>query len=222
MFLGWVEMHGLKDADFWGWGAHAPTTNRVITTRAVKNFSASAASAKFTVENDWLAESQVMVRETVEVSLKETKGVHCLDLHFTFHVPTNTILSKWAFSGFCARAMKYSPFEVTSALGKVDFPPPHHMKPETDWPDHQWYDFTSTLKSGEKVGLTVMNSPRNPVTLWHNLRELGMINPCIVAAHPVTIRPETPLELRYRIVAHDGPAPVSVLHELSRELIAPK
>src|SRR5213593_4357001 len=33
IFLAWVEMHGKKDADFWGWGEHAPKTNRVIINR---------------------------------------------------------------------------------------------------------------------------------------------------------------------------------------------
>src|SRR3954468_15567268 len=30
IFLGWVEMHGSKDADFWGWGQPAPIANRKI------------------------------------------------------------------------------------------------------------------------------------------------------------------------------------------------
>ena len=29
-FLAWVEMHGKKDADFWGWGEHAPKKHRKI------------------------------------------------------------------------------------------------------------------------------------------------------------------------------------------------
>ena len=28
LFLGWVEMHGKKDGDFWGWGQPAPIVNR--------------------------------------------------------------------------------------------------------------------------------------------------------------------------------------------------
>src|SRR5687768_15444169 len=34
VFLGWVEMHGAGvDADFWGWGEHAPTKGRRIENR---------------------------------------------------------------------------------------------------------------------------------------------------------------------------------------------
>src|SRR5687768_1438813 len=35
IFLGWVEMHGKQDADFWGWGEHAPIKGRRIVNRRV-------------------------------------------------------------------------------------------------------------------------------------------------------------------------------------------
>ena len=36
VFLGWVEMHGKKDADFWGWGEHAPVKGRQIVNKGQK------------------------------------------------------------------------------------------------------------------------------------------------------------------------------------------
>src|SRR2546422_9879576 len=30
IFLAWFDMHGKKDADFWGWGQFAPVKDRVI------------------------------------------------------------------------------------------------------------------------------------------------------------------------------------------------
>src|SRR5262245_21823204 len=35
IFLAWVEMHGKHDADFWGWGEHAPKKDRVIVNREI-------------------------------------------------------------------------------------------------------------------------------------------------------------------------------------------
>src|SRR5689334_13572029 len=35
IFLAWVEMHGKKDADFWGWGEHAPIKDRRIICHGV-------------------------------------------------------------------------------------------------------------------------------------------------------------------------------------------
>jgi hypothetical protein len=63
----------------------------------------------------------------------------------------------------------------------------------------------------------VIDHPTNPPTLWHNSRSLWMLNPVIVALGPVTIMPDAPLKLRYRIVVHDGPAPTDVLNKLSSE-----
>jgi hypothetical protein len=44
-----------------------------------------------------------------------------------------------------------------------------------------------------------------------------MLNPVISALQPITIRPEAPLTLRYRVVVHDGPTPTAVVERLSDE-----
>src|SRR3954468_22705598 len=51
VFMGFVEMHGTRDADFWGWGQYAPVKGRRIVNRSF------APTAKgFHVVNDWMAE----------------------------------------------------------------------------------------------------------------------------------------------------------------------
>jgi hypothetical protein len=47
-----------------------------------------------------------------------------------------------------------------------------------------------------------------------------MLNPCIVAERPVTIRREEPLSLRYRLVAHDGDAASINLEKLYTDFAA--
>src|SRR6266566_7540169 len=66
IFLGWVEMHGKKDADFWGWGQPAPIANRKIVNRSVDETSSTDKSATFKVTNDWLAENEPILREQLE------------------------------------------------------------------------------------------------------------------------------------------------------------
>src|SRR5262245_58667772 len=34
IFLAWFDMHGKKDADFWGWGQFAPVKDRIIVNRS--------------------------------------------------------------------------------------------------------------------------------------------------------------------------------------------
>jgi hypothetical protein len=41
------------------------------------------------------------------------------------------------------------------------------------------------------------------------------VNPCIVAAEPLKVNKGKTLYLRYRLVVHDGPAPVELLRKLS-------
>ena len=48
-----------------------------------------------------------------------------------------------------------------------------------------------------------MDHPSNPLSTWHVVRNIHMLNPCIVAESPVTIGFVVPLYLRYRLVAHD-------------------
>ena len=47
IFLAWVEMHGPADADFWGWGAHAPVQDRVIIGRALTPLAAKDGAVSF-------------------------------------------------------------------------------------------------------------------------------------------------------------------------------
>jgi hypothetical protein len=44
-----------------------------------------------------------------------------------------------------------------------------------------------------------------------------MLNPVIAALGPITIRPASPLTLRYRVIVHDGPTPTAVVEQLAAE-----
>src|SRR5437868_4711487 len=60
IFFAWLEMHGKKDADFWGWGQYAPVKDRVIVNKGVSE-SAGGESASFRVSNEWQAEGEVLL-----------------------------------------------------------------------------------------------------------------------------------------------------------------
>jgi hypothetical protein len=92
---------------------------------------------------------------------------------------------------------------------------PHHLKPESDWPAKPWYDYVIQLTTGETIGVAVIDHPDNPPSLWHNLKPIAMVNPCIVAPGPVTIDSGKVLRLRYRVVVHDGPPPMDLLARLT-------
>jgi len=217
VFLAWHAMQGKVAADFWGWGQFAPTKGRVIENRAVKLLNASAQGAQIAVRNDWTADGQVMIEEATTIAAREQQGVYVVDLDYHLTPTSDTTLMQTAFSGFCVKARKDGKALYISPLGEVTLPAPHHLKPETDWPAAQWYDYTIKLNNGKTIGVAVLDHPGNPPSLWHNLQAIAMVNPCIVAPGPVKLKTRQTLRLRYRLVIHDGPAPVGLLKQLCAE-----
>jgi hypothetical protein len=214
IFLAWVEMHGAKDGDFWGWGEHAPIKGRMIVNRNVRELPRERGIAAFRAQNEWLAEGTVMIEETLEASIKADSNAYVIDLQYTLTPAADTTLARWAFSGFCVRLRKDGKLQAYGPDGPVAFKNPIHTQPESDWPDAAWYDYTLTLDDGKVAGVAVMNHPRNPPTLWHNHRDVRMLNPSIVAPARVQMKAHQPMILRYRVVVHDGPVPRELLTRL--------
>lgn len=212
-FLAWVEMHGKKDADFWGWGEHAPTKGRKIVNVEVADLSGGA----FRARNEWRAEETVILREDLKVGTRAEASAHIIDLAYTLTPEEDLTLSRWAFSGFCVRFRKDGKVEAVGPEGPVKHKDPKHTEPASDWPAAPWYAFTITLDDGTVAGAAVLDHPSNPPTLWHNHRGTRMINPCIVAPGEVKLKAKEPLLLRYRVVAFDGAAPRGLLDRLSAE-----
>src|SRR6266568_2833952 len=217
IFLGWVEMHGKKDADFWGWGQPAPIANRKIVNRSVDQTSSTDKSTTFKVTNDWLAENESILREQLEARVTTIPSANILDLTYTLTPDADLTLARWAFSGFCIRMPKTGKLAISSPDGPAKLPAPIHTKPESDWPAAKWYDFTLTYDDNTSAGLALLDHSKNPPSLWHNHKDIRMINPAITAPSSVIIKANTPLILRYRIVAHDGPANPDMLNKLSED-----
>jgi len=215
VFLAWHAIGGEIPADFWGWGQFAPTKDRVITNRSLKGVAADAAHAVLEARNDWVAEGTTLIEETTTISARQEQGVNVIDFDYRLLPKCDLTLKQTAFSGFCVKSRKEGQAVYTSPQGKVTLPAPHHLKPETDWPAAAWYDYTIALDGGKTIGATVVDHPGNPPSTWHNLQPIAMINPCIVAPGPVTLKAGQPLRLRYRLITHDGPAPLELLKKLS-------
>jgi hypothetical protein len=232
VFLAFVETHttidGKKiDADFWGWGEPAPAKGRRIINAEVTNLKADAKSASFRATNHWRADDQLVLTENLTAAVRPSPPnappAWILDLAYTLTPAGEMTLSRWAFSGFCARTLSKTANPKLSATGPSGpisaqkHPNPSHVKPETDWPDAPWYAYELVTDAGApEAGLAVVNHPHNPKTLWHNHRDVRMLNPCIVAPGDVKLTPEKPLPLRYTVVAYDGGTPVDLLNSLAK------
>ncbi len=213
-----VRGYTVERGDFWAWGAYAPREGRIIQNKDVKLVEADAGHAQIEIHNDWLIDNRKMLAETDEVIVTERDHVYVIDLYYKLAPVYEYELLTTAFGGFAFQAQKYGESYYATAAGKVTLPDPHYSYPLSDLPSEPWYDYTIKLKSDEKtVGAAVLDHPLNPPTLWHNARYLWMLNPCITLFGPITIEPDSPLTLRYRVVVHDGPTPTELLQRLSQE-----
>lgn len=222
VFLAWHSTKGQQKADFWGWGEWAPTEGRVIRNRQVKLIHADANHGVISVDNDWMINDDVMIKESTIIVARQRDAAYVVLLIFGLTATVDVTLDQTAFGGFCAKTRKDGKAVYRDPNGPVKLPNPHHLKPQTNWPAAKWYDRTIELQSGKTIGVAVVNGPDNPPSTWHNLPPIAMVNPCIVAPGPVTIKKDRPLVLRYLLVVHDGPTPVELLNELSQQRRRPR
>lgn len=214
-------------ADYWGWGVYAAREGRVIVTKNVNLVSADAKAATVEIVNDWTirgnnGNSRTWATEKILATTSERDGVYVMDLTYTITPVVDYHLFKNAFGGFDFQARKDGTSYYTNSAGKVDYRDAHYSVPESDWPPSPWYGYVITLANGKTVGAAVLDHPSNPTSLWHQSRGLWMLNPSITALGDITIRPNAPLTLKYRVVAHDGPTPTGVVDQLSKEWQATK
>ncbi len=218
VFLAWhATTCGGKRADFWGWGSFAPTENRVIRNRSVQLAAADGERAVLKIRNDWTVGPDVVIEESLSITTRRQSGVNVIDLDFDLMPKVDVTLDRTAFGGFCVKGRKDGKSAYFDPDGKVDLPNPHHLKPETDWPAADWYDYVIELEEGKTVGVAVLEHAQNPPSTWHNLQPIAMVNPCIVAPGAVQRKQGQPLRLRYRLVVHDGPPPKELLEKLSAQ-----
>jgi hypothetical protein len=216
IFLAWVEMHGKVDADFWGWGEHAPTKDRTIVNREISDLVANPKAAGFRAVNDWLAETNVVISEELTTSAHTEGAANVIDLNYKITAKDDLTLSRWAFSGFCVRVRKDGKLQAEGPEGPVTLAKPKHTEPASDWPAAPWYGYTLTMPDGNVAGAAIIDHPKNPRSLWHNHVDVRMLNPCIVALRDVKLKAGVPLVLRYRVVIHDGPTPRPLLNQLAK------
>ena len=207
VFLAWHAMQFTERADFWGWGEMAPTENRKIDNLSLRLVDAETDRANVSAKNAWKIGDRMVLHEECLLTVQEKNTTFVIDFHFRLTPTENMVIDRSAFGGFCVKSRQDGTRTFFNPQGKVDLPPPHHLKPETDWPNAPFYDYTFLLPSGKKAGIMVMSGPENPPTRWHNLLSIAMINPCIVAADSVQIEKGKTLSLKYRLIVHDGPRP---------------
>jgi hypothetical protein len=214
VFLGWVEMHGRKDADFWGWGEPAPTRNRRIANRTLEAPPPVLGFPRFRAVNEWLADGQTLAREDLRVVVILRDGATILDIAVQIAAESELTLARWGFGGFAMRTRKDGEVIPVGPQGVIRRAPPRHTEPESNWPDVQWYGLHLKLRDGKQATVAVVSRQENPPTTWHVVPAIGLINPSITAKGPIQITRDKPLVLRYRVMAFDGAPNLEALNRL--------
>lgn len=208
IFCAWVAVDGEAAGDWWGWGAKAPKEGRLLLSREARMTEETEASATLRVINSWRAGEETVLGERVTLTVSAAPGCHVVDYEFKYTVGgrKDATIAQNPFGGFCYRALPRGEALVSGPEGEVNLPNSVFDQPDKNWPASKWYDLSYRSAEGVINGVTVMDHPNNPPSTWHVVRSIHMLNPCIVAEGPHTIHFGEPLYLRYRVVAHDGPA----------------
>lgn len=215
IFLGWVEMHGPADGDFWGWGEAAPVKDRQIVNRSLEAKPPSLGYARIRALNDWMADGRKMVSEDLRAGITFQDGATVLNYAAQFSVEAPVTLARQAFGGFALRTRKDGELTPIGPAGEVKLAAPKHTDPSSNWPESPWYGLHLKLKDGKEATVAVVGRKENPPTTWHVASAIGLVNPCITAPAAVTLTPAKPLVLRYRVVVMDGPPNLPVLNKIA-------
>ncbi|MCC2670947.1 MAG: hypothetical protein K0Q72_3418 [Armatimonadetes bacterium] len=206
VFCAWVAVDGERDGDWWGWGAKAPKEGRHLLSREARMTEEAEERGTLRAINSWRAEEERVLGERVTITVSAAPSCHVIDYDFKYTVGGRkpAVIAQNPFGGFCYRALPRGEVLLTGPDGVLNLPNSVFDQADTNWPASKWYDLTYTTPDGKVNGVTVMDHPNNPQSTWHVVRNLHMLNPCIVAQGPHTIEFGEPLYLRYRLVAHDG------------------
>jgi hypothetical protein len=216
VFCGWADVRGDKSGNWWGGGVKAPAVDRLIVNREATAVDAGKRSTLRLV-NSWRADGASVLEEVLTITVSAAPGCYVLDYDYQFTPPTGTpvVLGQSPFGGFCYRAMPGGRLVITAPAGTVELPGTTASKAQANWPASPWYDLTYTTADETASGVALIDHPQNPRSTWHVSRDLHLMNPCIVADAPYTVSSRTPLRLRYRLVAHDGPVTASEIDKLA-------
>ena len=202
--------HGfdISRADFWGWGEFAPTDQRVIRNRDVQLVKATGTTAELAIQNDWTIRGNRYVDEQTTAVWRARDGANILDLTYGADAGLGHDAEPDAVRRLLRPRAQRRRVLVRGAV-REDHPSGSPLLgggselagARTGTPT------AITLSSGKTIGCAVVDHPSNPPATWHNPRYVWMVNPCIVAAKPVTVASGRPLTLRYRVIVFDGRDP---------------
>jgi putative heme-binding domain-containing protein len=218
LFMGYVDVRGTKDANFWG-GGGGPIKGSVTVSESVSGIEGPA----FHARNTWQKDSVLLVHEDLQATARLDGTATILDLVYTFTAAADDVRLAHCNVGGLALPVRYDgQLTAHGPDGPVKLPSAVYRKDETNWPAGAWYGYTVKLPGDHTISAAIINHPANPETRWHCALGARVINPNITTFAEHLLKKSEPLTLRYRVVALDGDFEAKRMGELVGEYAGQK
>ena len=162
-------------------------------------------SANLQVANEWYTDDgQKVMDETVSIQAFRagSKG-RIVDIALIFKAVSEPVTIDSSARGYGGINLRFAPRQET-----VLTVPNGKLEKDIDRERYVWSDLSAKFGgSSEFSGIAIFDNPDNPSypTGWSN-RYYGILGPSFTGIEPVTIQPDKPLVVQYRLWIHKGDA----------------
>jgi hypothetical protein len=200
----WFGHQKVSGVNFWE--ERAGTDVRVRHKRVVL-FHDGPEWGGLAAEWDWWAQGQALMRQRLVIGIEpQADGGFALDLQSRFDAADGPVeLGQTNFGFLGVRVAKtlseqFGGGQLTSSEGG-------RGEPEIFGKRARWVDYSGPVAPWRIEGITYFDHPSNPghPTHWH-VRKDGWMEAAFNLAQGYGIAKDHPLELRYRLLIHAGPA----------------
>ncbi|AGA25565.1 DUF6807 domain-containing protein [Singulisphaera acidiphila] len=200
----WFGHEKVDGTNFWGESTHSDIQ---VRHKQVLIYQDGPDWAGLVADSDWWAHGHTVMRQRLTLVLEpNADGGFALDLQSRFEsVGIPVPLDKTNFGFLGVRVAKtiseqFGGGRLTAADGSTG-------EPAIFGKAHRWVDYSGPSAPDKVEGICYMDHPDNPryPTHWH-VRQDGWMEAAFNLAEPYGLATDHPLDLRYRLLVHAGPA----------------
>lgn len=206
----WITHNDVNGQSFW-----ADRNAGQIVHQRIEKLEDSDKEASVTAINHWIStNNQVLIvetRRTAVMPLTKKEWLLLIDLKLEAK-GKDVVLGKTSFGPIGVRMAKT--LGVNDGDGLMRNSEGAVNEKEVFWKPAKWVDYSGSITSKSKEGITLMDHPINPghPCEWH-VRDDGWMGASLSFDGPLTIPAGKPLRLRYGLYVHGGVPSLKKLHE---------
>ncbi|CAN5718736.1 hypothetical protein BH23PLA1_BH23PLA1_34960 [soil metagenome] len=206
----WFGHQFVDDVNFW---THSPGQDVQVRHRRVVVYEDGRAWAAFAADLEWWADGTPRMKQGLIAAIEPlADNGYALDLQSRFETATGSPveLGKTNFGFLGVRLAKtvseqFGGGRLTNAEGKLG-------EDAIFGQPSRWVDYSGPVAPGKVEGIAYFDHPGNPrhPTHWHVRRD-GWMEAAFCLEESYGLAEGHPLDLRYRLLIHAGPADLAIL-----------